>query len=185
MSKAKERDGFWIIFIFLNVITCENSARLGCHVNLVLPGDAQHHGFGPPVVLGGQQPAQRLGKNPAWQREKDMEAAEKEGWEQNMLWKQEEETQGGKKSNRKRKRVLFTGRSRVFSVLCSAVCTVQAIAWLSTRRIGPPATEFLRGWDSPDVGQHQNERADYDDLQDLPVIAVRPIAAQSGHPWHE
>lgn len=65
MSKAKERDGFWIIFIFLNVITCENSTRLGCHVNLVLPGDAQHHGFGPPVVLGGQQPAQRLGKNPA------------------------------------------------------------------------------------------------------------------------
>lgn len=46
-------------------LTCENAARLGCHVNLVLPGDVQHHGFGAPVVLGGQQPAQRLWKEPA------------------------------------------------------------------------------------------------------------------------
>lgn len=51
-------------FIMFIVLTCENSTRLGCHVNLVLLCDAQHHGFGPPVVLGGQQPAQRLGKNP-------------------------------------------------------------------------------------------------------------------------
>lgn len=60
------------------------------------------------------------------------------------------------------------------------VCTVQAIAWLRL-----PAVEFLGGWDSPDVGQHQNERADYDNLQDLPIIAIRPIAAQSCHPWHQ
>lgn len=69
---------------------------------------------------------------------------------------------------------------------CSAVFTVQAIAWLSTRRIGPPpAVEFLRGWDSPDVGQHQNEWADYDNLQNLPVIPVWPITTQCSHPWHQ
>lgn len=75
-------------FVLFNVppeifFTCKDSTRLCCHVNLVLPGDALHHGFGPPVVLGGQQPAQRLGKNPA-EREKgrdgkDMERTDKEG----------------------------------------------------------------------------------------------------------
>lgn len=46
------------------ILTCKNSAGLSCHVNLVLPGDLQHHGFGPPVMLGGQQPAQGFWKNP-------------------------------------------------------------------------------------------------------------------------
>lgn len=45
-------------------LTCKNSIRFSCHVNPVLPGNAQHHGFGAPVVLGGQQPAQRLWKKP-------------------------------------------------------------------------------------------------------------------------
>lgn len=45
-------------FFVLLVLTCQNSARVSCHVNLVLLCNVQHHGFGPPVVLGGQQPAQ-------------------------------------------------------------------------------------------------------------------------------
>lgn len=57
------------MFFYLSLceifLTCKNSTGLRCHVNLVLSGYVQHHGFGPPVVLGGQQPAQRLGKNPA------------------------------------------------------------------------------------------------------------------------
>ena len=36
----------------------------------------------------------------------------------------------------------------------------------------------------PDVGQHQDEGADDHDLQDLPVILVRPITTQSRHPGH-
>lgn len=45
-------------------LTRQNASRLGIQVDLVLPGDTQHHGFGPPVVLGGKQPAQRLRKKP-------------------------------------------------------------------------------------------------------------------------
>lgn len=82
---------------------------------------------------------------------------------------------------------MFVSRSRVCvlgAVQCSVYCTSRRLAQRE-KNLPPPAVEFLGGWDSPDVGQHQNERADYDDLQDLPVIPVRPIAAQSGHPWHQ
>lgn len=48
-----------------HLLTCKNSAGLGGHVDLVRPGNAEHHGFGSPVVLGGQQPAQGLWKEPS------------------------------------------------------------------------------------------------------------------------
>lgn len=70
----------------LTSLTCKNSTGLSCQVNLVLPGDAQHHDFGPLVVLGGQQPAQRLREKPAEPNKsierKDMKSTHKEGWEQ-------------------------------------------------------------------------------------------------------
>jgi len=64
---------------FESVLTCKNSTGLRCHVNLVLSGDAQHHGFGPPVVLGGQQPAQRFGKNPEERERKKTGRTQRDG----------------------------------------------------------------------------------------------------------
>lgn len=137
-----------------NVLTCKNSTWFGRHVNLVLLGDAKHHGLRPPVVLGGQQPAQGLGEKPSEGDRKDANRADKDGHKQNRR---------GGKTNNGRKRALFV---RVCcSVYRTVCCTSHRLAQHFKNR--PPSShivEFLRGWNSPDVGQHQNERANYDNL---------------------
>lgn len=132
-----------------NFLTCKNSTWFGCHVNLVLPGDAKHHGLRPPVVLGGQQPAQGLWENPSEEDRKDANRANKDGHRQNRR---------GGKTNDGRKRALFV---RVL-LFCVSHCTSHCLAQHFKNQ--PRIVEFLRGWNSPDVGQHQNERANYDNL---------------------
>lgn len=81
----------------------------------------QHHGFGPPVLLGGQQPAERLGENPA-EEERDVEggagASEDTQEEEERVLseegkKEEERRRGGERgrdegeNNMGRKRALF------------------------------------------------------------------------------
>lgn len=89
-------------FILKFVLTCKYSTGLRCHVNLVLSGDAQHHGFGSPVVLGGQQPAQRFRKNPVEGEEKRDSKEKETKDEQSMLPKQERRKRGKKKTRRER-----------------------------------------------------------------------------------
>lgn len=118
--------------------TWKNSAGFSRHVNLVPSCNAQHHRFWASVVLGGQQPAERFGKNP----------------------------------------VAIANMRK--TPMMSKVTFLQ-IALL--RCVRCPEKDFLVN--SPHVGQHQHERTDDDNLQDLPVVSVRPVAAQSGHAGHQ
>lgn len=142
-------------------------------------------------MLGGQQPAQRLRKNPAEREKESVSVGERrrEGCVergQRRIGKDLSKQEEKQTEDEQKKKDRIVCKLELLSVWCS-VCTVQAVAWLSAGRVRPPrpAVEFLGGRDSPDVRKHQNEGADDDDLQDLPVVAVGPIAAQSGHPWHQ
>lgn len=107
------------------ILTCKNSAWLSCHVDLVLPGDLQHHGFGPPVMLGGQQPAQGFGKNPV-EGVKEGDGEEKQTKDEQKICKRKKETSEGRRKQEEKETIVC----KIGASLCGAVCTVQAIAWL-------------------------------------------------------
>lgn len=121
-----EKSKRWILdHVSFPALTCKNAVGLSRQVNLILLCDAQHHGFGPPVVLGGQQPAQGLWENPAESKERKDKGVEKAN-QSNTEYVVEAKRrirQTGEEENNGRIRLLFLKEE------CAQYCVVLCVLY--------------------------------------------------------
>jgi hypothetical protein len=60
------------VIITIVISTCKDVVIVQLGVDLVLLDDVSHDPLGAAVLLSGQQPPQRLGKDPAWRQDRTL-----------------------------------------------------------------------------------------------------------------